>query len=204
MASRHYEAQYNEQNSTERRMGSQGSSRASSGSTKATKSGTRHPGGRKAAEVFAPGFDNCKTYTSGRQDRSCKFCKTVFPGLTADAAVKHILHECKPREGEPLPDQAARDAALATQAQSQEAAKLADLPPLDTSGRKKRKGTVADWVDTEPVGAEMKKKFDTALFLFVVMAGISFAAVDSPYFLQFIELIRPNYTPAGLLLNWKL
>ncbi|KAK9788871.1 hypothetical protein WJX73_009692 [Symbiochloris irregularis] len=29
------------------------------------------------------------------------------------------------------------------------------------------------------------------------MAGISFAAVDSPYFLQFIELIRPNYTPAG-------
>ena len=59
-----------------------------------------------------------------------------------------------------------------------------------------------NWVDSKPISPEMKKKFDTALFLFIVMAGISFSAVDSPWFLQFIDLIRPNYVnyvPAGML-----
>jgi hypothetical protein len=169
------------------------------GSQASSASGGKSQAGRKGAPIFEKdvAFDGLGTFTNSRQNRRCRFCKCSFKALTKDVACKHILHECK---ADPGPDQAARDAAHATLAAGEEAAGSASLPPLP-DGRKKRKTTLDDFVDSKAVPKDLKKTYDTALFRFLVMAGLSFAAVDSPYFLQFVELLRPNYKPAGELLH---
>lgn len=161
-------------------------------------SGIQSKVGRKAAGIFAKGvaFLGLGTVTNGRQDRQCLFCKHKFGGLRSEVACMHILTQC---QGDPPPSQEARDAAGDTTAAKDEKDERAALPPVPQGGRK-RSRTLEGWVDTAAVTTDMKKKFDTALFLWVVMAGLSFAAVDSPYFLQFIALIRPNYNPAGVTL----
>ena len=153
--------------------------------------------GRKANVVFDSNpvtqepfaFFPLSTLTNKRRDRQCKFCNTVFKACEAQAASRHILQHRRKQ-----PDNVAIEIAQATLDEYEnKTERKHELPPLP-AGRKRGKSqsTLAGW-GAEPVTAEVKKRFDCALFIFVVMAGLSFAAVDSPWFLAFTEQVRPVY-----------
>jgi hypothetical protein len=43
----------------------------------------------------------------------------------------------------------------------------------------------------------VKKELDMKLLRLVVMEGLPFRMVDSPWFLDFVQSLRPNYWPVG-------
>lgn len=88
---------------------------------------------------------------------------------------------------------------------SQEAAKG---PPVTsaTDGRqdlKRKKPMVQPSIlvaaNAPPMTSELVVEADFKLLRWVVTSGIPFAAVDNPYFLDWVRTFRPVYVPAGRL-----
>ncbi|GAQ90649.1 hypothetical protein KFL_006670070 [Klebsormidium nitens] len=73
----------------------------------------------------------------------------------------------------------------------------------DENPAKKQKGStgvqqrINYHVDTSKVTAAQKKALDLKLLLLFVMCGIPFMVASSPWFLDFVHALRPNYNPAG-------
>ena len=61
--------------------------------------------------------------------------------------------------------------------------------------RSNSSGSLHAHFDTRAPSAEDKKALSRALLLFVVMCNVSFEAVISPFFLHFVQLLRPLWHP---------
>ncbi len=53
------------------------------------------------------------------------------------------------------------------------------------------------YFDTRELTADEQEVADGKLFRFLAVCGIAFNVVESPFFLDFMQFLRPNYVPAG-------
>ena len=51
--------------------------------------------------------------------------------------------------------------------------------------------------DLKGITPNEQKQLDTKLVRMLVMNGVSFSVVQSPWFLDFLQALRPTYIPAG-------
>jgi hypothetical protein len=143
---------------------------------------------------------------SKRNPYKCKYCPAVINRSENAVLAKHLLDSCPSVSPEIQRD---------VQALVQEA--QAGLPPglplpgtnrraLKASGRatssavsQGSSGGQADmraFAARQPSAAEVET-MNTKLLRLLVMTGVSFHVVDSPYFLDFVQELRPMYIPAG-------
>ena len=81
-------------------------------------------------------------------------------------------------------------------------AQVLDPPASSETSRKARKTQAKQTpltasFDNAKLPEFQQKLFDAKLLRWLVMCGISFATVQSPFFLDFMQSVRKSYIPAG-------
>lgn len=81
-------------------------------------------------------------------------------------------------------------------------AKSINEPLVKVVARKAHKraayqASLEDAIDLRNTSTQVKKELDMKLLRLVVMEGLPFRMVDSPWFLDFVQSLRPNYWPVG-------
>ena len=129
---------------------------------------------------------------------SCCFCNKSFPDGSATDFEAHLTDSakvCKAKEyTSELRDQVVNH--ILKRAVS------VDSPVTSELSRKARKTAahhtpLTATFDNSKLPEHRQKLFGTKLLWWLVMSGISFAAVQSPFFLAFMRSVRQSYIPAG-------
>lgn len=135
--------------------------------------------------------------TTKRKPYQCNYCEEDIVNSENQHLALHILVHCKK-----VTDQVraqVRESLPVTQASQQ-----IPLPSSNASGRK-RSGTnrqqatggsqsILRFADA-PLTAEQDRRFAVKLLRWVAMSGTSFLALDSPYFLDVVQELRPGCIP---------
>eukprot|EP00884_Botryococcus_braunii_P004753 jgi/Botrbrau1/14279/Bobra.0368s0011.1 len=128
---------------------------------------------------------------------SCRYCTFKTANSKVSVLVHHILESCPsvPRNVKDEVDEKAK--ALATkQAQASQ-----EGQPAEVQSGVKRK-VEASIERSAPKSSSLDSKAEETLDLravrFIVLCGCSFSILDSPWFYDFVTMLRPNYKPPGL------
>ena len=170
----------------------------------ASSTGTASKGksGPKASPVWTDCFIKTGPLKSGRTPHKCKFCTWSCDGRVGEAE-KHIANVCT---------KVPQNFQLA--AQSRLVKKTANLP-IDTlltrTSKRQRNDsgsqqtlTGSGSVDSFRVSSAQKQTWDMALLRWIVMSGLPFNAINSPFFVTWVHSLRPNYRVAGVVTSCLL
>ena len=136
-----------------------------------------------------------------RHSAECLYCPKKFPDGRIEYLTRHTLLEC---------GQAPADVKLEIkQRLADQATKAAQLAAVDASrsGRKRSKRevkssagqtTLNSHFDTRQLTDEENKSLNFKLLRFLVMCGVPFNTVSSPWFLDWVYALRPSHVPAGM------
>ncbi len=128
----------------------------------------------------------------------CKDCKHKQIVRSIATLYDHSLIQCR------TPKPETRAAVEILQAAKAEKETAKGLPPLGPRaqglGNKKRKGqqSLDQHFDTGRLTTSAQAALDKAICLMFVMCNIPFQVVTSPWFVRFVELLRPNYQLPGI------
>ena len=155
--------------------------------------------GPKASPVWTDCFNKRGAAKSGRTPYGCKFCTFTCDGRVADAE-KHIANVCTKV---PQELQVAAQARVASKADSLPVEPLINRSEkrqrtLTGSVKKQQSLTVSGQVDSFKVSTAQKQTWDMGLLRWIVMSGIPFNAVNSPFFVTWVNSLRPNYRVVGV------
>ena len=170
----------------------------------ASSTGTASKGksGPKASSVWTDCFIKTGPLKSGRTPHKCKFCTWSCDGRVGEAE-RHIANVCT---------KVPQNFQLA--AQSRLVKKTANLP-IDTlltrTSKRQRNDsgsqqtlTGSGSVDSFRVSSAQKQTWDMALLRWIVMSGLPFNAINSPFFVTWVHSLRPNYRVAGVVTSCLL
>ncbi|CAG8545316.1 3859_t:CDS:2, partial [Racocetra fulgida] len=121
---------------------------------------------------------------SGHRSVSCK-CGVFWKRGRPSALERHILVECK--EVEPQVKEAVRNMVEAREREL-------------TQNKRKRKATedqqdIDNYFESLALSNEQKANFDIALIKLFVCGGLSWRLVEHPFFVEFVQQLRPSYSP---------
>jgi hypothetical protein len=128
---------------------------------------------------------------------SCRYCTFKTANSKVSVLVHHILDTCAAVPRNIKDDVHERAAALATK----QAMASQDAPKVEGSSGPKRK--LEAQIERSATKLALDGKAEEALDLravrFIVLCGCSFNILDSPWFCDFTNALRPNYKPPGEL-----
>ena len=161
--------------------------------------------GPKASPVWADCFIKTGPLKSGRTPHKCKFCMWPCDGRVGDAE-QHIANLCT---------KVPQNFQLAAQSRIVNKTATVPIDSLVTRTSKRQRPnsgsqqtlTGSGSVDNFKVSSVQKQTWDMSLLRWIVMSGIPFNAVNSPFFVTWVNSLRPNYRVAGVLtfcLLWQL
>jgi len=127
---------------------------------------------------------------SNRYTANCNFCNIAFPDARLDNIKKHILAECKDVPSEvrsTVQDEISKEASAPTLLKT----------AVRKAAKRSAQSSLLDSFDTRAIGPQVQKDLDFSVLRFVVMGGLPFTVVDSPWFLDLVNKLRPAYVPPG-------
>ncbi|CAG8703135.1 21928_t:CDS:2, partial [Gigaspora margarita] len=129
-------------------------------------------------------FKEGEEIDSGHRSVSCK-CGTSWRRGKPSALERHILVECK--KTEPHIKEAVRKMIEAREKEL-------------TQTNRKRKATedqqeINNYFESLALNNEQKTNFDTGLIKLFVCGGLSWRLVEHPFFIEFVQQLRPAYSP---------
>lgn len=152
---------------------------------------SQNPPDRTRSPVWAF-FEKVKdsySATARRSAATCKKCGEVVQDGKIESMWRHVLI-CKQTP------QAVKLSAMALKAKDKKAEPSTATRASIKDG-KRPLGTIDQHFGPLKIPAATKAEMDRLLLRWVVMAGVSFNAFDSGYWLDFIALVRPGYLPPG-------
>ena len=132
----------------------------------------------------------------------CKYCSNEFTNSQNSALVSHILHSCTEvpasiKSAVQLKEaQAGPDVPLPASSKGQIRASRAAQP--NAQGSQQPQQSITAFRDRYLTQGETDE-CNIKLVRFLAATGASFRVVDSVYFLDFVQSLRPLYFPAGAL-----
>lgn len=159
-------------------------------SAAATSGSSKGAGGRPPSKVWDY-FDKGGK-KNNRNIGVCMYCKNEFDGKP-ETLEKHILRICTkvPRE--------VKDELLA--ALSEKVGSTAAVPTISRAATRRAvdggQTQLDRYFDTKVIPPDVLHEMNARQFRFFAMCNISFKAADSRWFLDWMEIVRPNYHPAG-------
>ena len=132
---------------------------------------------------------NATTY---RYTARCNFCSQTFASARLESVKKHLLTQCKKVTPELKDSISAEIAKKAVAAES-----LGVSLGKKSLKRGATQSPLSASFDTKKITPQVQKELDTKLLRTLIMDGLPFALADSPWFLDFVRALRPNYVPSG-------
>lgn len=174
--------------------------------TSGASSGASSQATSNAGRKRGPCWDHFCTHgdyvpSSKRCAAQCNYCRIVIPATLAKAEelAKHILNVCSA-----APDASKRGLQLALAA----SVPISEKPAPAKKRKQQQQLSITDAFDSvkfsASIHADVKKRYDHTLLRWLVCAGVSFNAVDHPLFLEWVQNIRPQYSPPGMVCSTRV
>lgn len=127
---------------------------------------------------------------------SCRYCPFKTANSKVSVLIHHILEACPTVPRNVKEDVQQRSQALASRQQS--LASHEDQQPEQPSTAKRKADSLDDRSATSrALDLKAIEAMDARLIRFIILCGISFNILDSPWFYDLVTALRSNYKPPG-------